>query len=125
MSSTAATSTTIVDDAARMLVGLVLGRRERRYGLMTTHEALTVLDVVGVSGDLAVADRLAFLAAANLHVPVVVLEHDGRYVACVVDGSLEASDLATLRIDEGALPGRILSLACERGIVPMLGPLVA
>jgi hypothetical protein len=110
--------------ASHPLVGTTLGMLERRYGLMSSEEALQVTEVIATSGDLAVADRLAFVAAMERHVPIVVIELDGWYVACATAIPLTPGELPSLRTPEQGAP-RIMSVASERGITPALGPLVA
>ena len=105
------------------LTGTTLGTIERRYGLMRSEETIAVADVIATSGDLAVADRLAFIASLERHQPVVVIELDGWYVACTTERLIGAPEVAQL------IPGddapRIMSVASERGITPALGPLGA
>jgi hypothetical protein len=108
---------------AHPLVGTTLGMLERRYGLMASEEPITVSEVVATSGDLAVADRLAFVASMERHVPIVVIELDGWYLACATAVPLASTELPALRLTDGA--PRIMSVASERGITPALGPLVA
>lgn len=96
---------------------------ERHYGLMSSNETIVVTDVVGASGDLAVADRLAFIASMQRHVTIAVVELQGTYCACITNRPLSASELASMSTPEGG--PRIMSLATDRGIRPALGPLVA
>lgn len=105
------------------LLGRVLGAIDRRYGLMSSEEPVVIAEVVATSGDLAVADRLAFLWATERHVPVVVLEVDGWYVACTTERPIGAVELPMLRMAADA--PRIMSLVTDRGITPALGPLCA
>lgn len=102
---------------------LVLGVLARRYGLLTSEEVVHATGEVDRSGDLAVADRIAFLAACRGHASVLVIEQDGWFIACIADHDLDAADLANLR-GTGDSP-RIMSLVTERGITPVLAPLVA
>lgn len=108
---------------AHPLVGTALGTLERRYGLMSSEETIVVAEVIATSGDLAVADRLAFVASMERHTPVAVIEVDGWYVACVTERTISSAELSQLRPVDGA--PRVMSLATERGITPALGPLVA
>jgi hypothetical protein len=110
--------------ASHPLVGTTLGLLERRYGLMASEEPVNVGEVIATSGDLAVADRLAFVASMERRVPIVVIELEGWYLACATTVPLAASELPLLRAPEGGAP-RIMSVASERGITPALGPLVA
>ena len=105
------------------LVGVTLGTLERRYGLMSSEDTIVVAEVVAISGDLAVADRLAFVAAMERHTPVAVIEFEGWYVACVTERLISADEVAQLCGTAGA--PRVMSVATERGITPALGPLVA
>jgi hypothetical protein len=106
------------------LVGTVLGTIDRRYGLLSSEEAIHVSEVLAVSGDLAVADRLAFVASMERHTAIAVIEVDGWYLACATERALTTADLGALRMPAGGAP-RIMSLATDRGITPALGPLVA
>ena len=108
---------------AHPLVGAVLGTFERRYGLMSSEEAVSIIEVVATSGDLAVADRLGFVAAMERRATIVVVEFDGWYVACAIDRALAADQLVALRQDSD--PIRIMSIVSDRGITPSLGPLCA
>jgi hypothetical protein len=104
---------------AHPLTGTTLGTIERRYGLMSSEEPITVAEVIATSGDLAVADRLAFVASAERHSPIVVIELDGWYVACTTERATTPAEVAMLQPSEGA--PRIMSIASERGITPVLG----
>jgi hypothetical protein len=108
---------------AHPLVGTALGTLERRYGLMSSEETIVVAEVIATSGDLAVADRLAFVAAMERHAAIAVIEVDGWYIACATERTIQPSEVAQLRVPDGA--PRVMSLATERGITPALGPLVA
>jgi hypothetical protein len=109
--------------AAHPLTGTALGVVDRRYGLMSSEETITVAEVIATSGDLAVADRLAFVAAMERHAAVVVIEFDGWFVACTTERALTPAEVGQLRPSDGA--PRIMSVASERGITPALGPLSA
>lgn len=109
--------------AAHPLVGTTLGTLERRYGLMSSQDAVVVSEVIATSGDLAVADRLAFVAAMQRHASIAVIEFDGWFVACATERTITADEVPHLRAPEGA--PRLMSIASERGITPALGPLVA
>ena len=110
------------------LPGAAIGTVERTFGLMKRDEIIVVGDVVAVSGDLAVADRLAVVAAAQRREPIVVLEIEGWFVACSTDRALHTRDLELMEPvlnEEGHPQLRIMSLVNEHGIKPALGPLVA
>ncbi|MCW2927954.1 MAG: hypothetical protein JWM86_1922 [Thermoleophilia bacterium] len=109
---------------AHPLVGTTLGTLERRYGLMSSEETIIVSDVIATSGDLAVADRLAFVASMERHAAIVVVEFDGWYLACATERTLAPAELAHLRAPEVS-PMRVMSIVTERGITPALGPLCA
>lgn len=119
----------LAPETTHPLVGMALGVAERRYGLMTSREVVGIAEVIGTSGDLAVSDRLAFLAATRRPgTPVVVVELDGWFVACVPTHVLDAADYAALQpaTDEPSDAGvRVMSIATARGIMPVLGPLAA
>jgi hypothetical protein len=108
---------------AHPLSGTVLGTIERRYGLMTSEEQISIAEVIATSGDLAVADRLAFIASMERHVAVAVVEVEGWYVACTTERAMAPDELRELRPLEDS--PRIMSMASERGITPALGPLGA
>lgn len=118
----AAAPDAITPDEGHPLVGLELGSFERRYGLMTSRERVTIAEVVATSGDLAVADRLAFLDAVRSHRSVLVIEFDGWYVTCLADRELEAEAYAQLA-PPTRTGARMMSVATQRGIVPVLGAL--
>ena len=99
----------------------MLGVIDRRYGLMASEESITVAQVIATSGDLAVADRLAFVASVERHAPVVVIEFDGWYVACTTERAISPAEVSQLRPADDS--PRIMSVASERGITPALSPL--
>lgn len=105
------------------LVGTELGTVERRFGLMATSELVRIADVVSTSDSLAVADRFAFIASMQSHMPVVVLEFEGWYIACLVDRPLDVADLLGMHSVDGA--PRLMSVVTDRGITPALGPLAS
>lgn len=107
--------------AAHPLVGATLGTIERRYGLMSSEEPISIAEVIATTGDLAVADRLAFVTAMERHQAIVVVELDGWYVACTTARALAATEVSQLRAADDA--PRVMSVATERGITPALGPL--
>lgn len=109
--------------ATHPLTGTPIGTIDRRYGLMSSEETITVAEVLATSGDLAVADRLAFVNAMERHEPVVVIEFDGWYVACTTERMITPAEVGQLRAGRGA--PRVMSIATERGITPALGPLSA
>jgi hypothetical protein len=104
------------------LVGASLGLVDRRYGLMSSEQHVRVVEVLSASGDLAVADRLAFIAAMERHVTFAVVSFEGWYLVCATDIPLDVAALAQLRGGDIA-EARLMSLASERGITPALGPL--
>jgi hypothetical protein len=105
------------------LVGIELGTIARRYGLMSSEETITIAEVIATSGDLAVADRLAFVASMERHVAIAVVELEGWYVACATERAITPGEVSQLRAPEGA--PRVMSVVSERGITPALGPLSA
>lgn len=106
------------------LLGVALGSVERTYGLMKCEQLVHVVQVLSASGDLAVADRLAFVASIERRVPLAVVHLDGWFLVCGTDVPLDAATLAHLReLPEGSAAPRLMSIACERGITPALGPL--
>ena len=106
------------------LLGVALGSVERTYGLMKSEQLVHVVEVLSASGDLAVADRLAFVASIERHAPLVVVHLDGWFLVCATDVPLDAATLAQLRELPGGVPApRLMSVASDRGITPALGPL--
>lgn len=107
------------------LHGVALGAVERTYGLMKSEQLVTVTDVLSASGDLAVADRLAFVTALERHEPLAVVHYDGWFLVCATDVPLDAATLAQLHAVAGSeVPApRLMSVASDRGITPALGPL--
>lgn len=103
-------------------VGIVLGTIERRYGLLTCAEPVTVASVLERSGDLAVADRLAWLHTQRTHAQHVVFEHEGWYVVGCLERPLTADQAD--HVTPLALSPRLMSVVTDRGIVPVVGPLV-
>jgi len=108
---------------ASTIAGATIGVLERRFGLMASAEGVVVTEVLATSGDLAVADRLAFVEAMEHREPIVVLGVDGWYMVCRTSCQLTIDQVSALRDVEGA--PRLMSIASERGITPVLGPLVA
>lgn len=106
-----------------VLIGLELGRVERRYGLMSSEEPIYVAEIIATSGDLAVADRLAFLAAIERRELVIVIAFAGEYVACTSEQTITSEEISGLIVADGA--PRIMSVVSDRGITPALGPLSA
>lgn len=98
-----------------------LGVISRRYGLMTCEEAVVVQEIVASSGDLAVADRLAFIASMERRSGLVVIAANGEYHACIVDAALDQSSLGDFVAATDA--PRVMSIVSDRGITPALGPL--
>lgn len=113
-----------VAPGADTLVGLQLGSIERRYGFMASVEAVCIEEVISVSGDLAVAERIAYMAAAPRDTAVVVIQVEGSFVAARTDSSASATQLLELMFDNTGGP-HLMSVVSGRGIMPALGPLVA
>jgi hypothetical protein len=109
---------------AHPLLGAALGLVQRTYGLMKSDQVVSVSDVLSASGDLAVADRLAFVASLDRHEPIAVVHFEGWFLVCATDVPLDPATLAQLReLPGGAPTHRLMSIACDRGITPALGPL--
>lgn len=104
------------------VAGSMLGTIERRYGLLRCEETITIEQVFNRSGDLAVADRLAYVYAGRTHGQVVVFERDGWYYVGTLDQHLSCEQAACLR--PARSDSRLLSLVDERGIAPIVAPLV-
>lgn len=113
-----------VDDVADGIdAGAVLGLLERRYGLLCCDEKVTIVAVHDRVGDLAVADRLAFVRANRSHEQLAVVERQGWYYVVALDRHLSLSQALDLSPGEAAL--RLMSLAGERGLAPLVAPLVS
>ena len=100
---------------------MAVGSIERTFGLLACEEIVRINEVLDFSGDLSVADRVAYLCAVRNKTQVVVLECDGWYVAATLDRFIspqQANQLKPLQ----ASP-RLMSIADSRGIVPLVAPL--
>lgn len=104
------------------LINTVVGTIERHYGLLRCEERVQVTDVFDRTGDLAVADRLAFVYASRTHGEVAVFELDGWYYVGTLDRPLSPEQAASLR--PGGDNPRLHSIVTERGIAPIVAPLV-
>ena len=110
--------------AMHPVLGAALGCVERTYGLMKSQQRVHVTEIISASGDLAVADRLAFVAAMERRSPMAVVHEDGWFLVCATDVPLDAATLAHLReLPDGSPVPRLMSIASDRGITPALGPL--
>jgi hypothetical protein len=115
--------TSQVDETAdALLEGVALGTIDRRYGLVSCSETVRVAQAIARSGDLAVADRHAFIVASRMHTGVLVVEADGWYHIVVADRYLDFEQTLAM----SALTGspRLMSFVSERGIAPIVSPLV-
>jgi hypothetical protein len=101
--------------------GRALGTVERRYGLLGCEEIVRVVEELDRSGDLSVADRIAFVTAIQTHRQVVVFEHDSWYVVGLLDRHMSADQAATIKPRRGG--PRLMSIVDARGITPMVSPL--
>lgn len=101
--------------------GMAVGSIVRQYGLLKCSEQVTVETVFERSGDLAVADRMAFLAAVRGGGDCAVVEHDGWYYVVRLSTPLDYEQAASVQFGGDV---RLLSLAGKRGIVPVVSPLV-
>lgn len=112
--------TAVIDEVE--LLGLAVGSIEFRYGLLSCDETISIEQVLNRAGDLAVADRLAFVYATRSHAQVAVLEMDGWYYVAALDRAITTAQVNDMR----SLPGspRVHSLVTQRGISPVVGPLV-
>lgn len=104
------------------LDGTPVGNIERRYGLLRSTELVSISHALEAHGDLAVADRMAFLHATQARTQLVVVQLDRRYWVVVLDRAISPEQAADLQALEGA--PRIMSLVSERGITPIVAPLV-
>jgi hypothetical protein len=101
--------------------GIVLGSVERRYGLLTCEENVRVIATYERVGDLAVADRIAYVMALRHHVQVAVFEYEGWYCIGSLDRHVAPGQASDIR-PFGESP-RLLSIVSERGVEPVVGPL--
>ena len=99
-----------------------IGTIEQRYGLLRSQESLLLDEATCRSGDLAVADRLAFVHASQRGQQFVVVELDGWYVVGRASRHLTAAQAAA--VQPGAGYARLMSVVDERGITPVVAPLV-
>lgn len=103
------------------VIGLAIGSIQRRYGLLASEDILHVVHAFDRCSDLAVADRMAWMHALELRAQVVVFEHDGWYWVGQLASTIAAEQARDVRpIAESP---RLLSIATERGILPLVGPL--
>lgn len=109
-------------DDDQQLVGMQIGRIARNYGLLRCEENISIESVFNRAGDLAVADRLAYVYATRLHVQIAVVEHDGWYYAVTLDRPLTNEQAAELSMI-GESP-RLMSVVSERGIAPVVAPFI-
>jgi Tfp pilus assembly protein PilZ len=101
--------------------GTAVGTIDRTYGLLVCEEIVRVNEVLDRSGDLAVADRVAYLCARRTRSQVVVVELDGWYHAVVLDRYLSVEQAG--QIKPLAASPRLMSLVDSRGIMPLVSPL--
>ena len=111
-------TTTTVRPIAPVTCGTHLGTIERRFGLLTSHEAVTVQTVIERCADLAVADRIAYLAAGTDMGQHAVVRADGWYYVVRLESELPMDRLGSIRPEPDA--PRLLSIATSHGIVPQL-----
>lgn len=114
-------TTTTTHDSVRVN-GVAVGCIERRYGLLRCEENVAVNAVFDRTGDLAVADRLAYVYASRTHEQVAVVEHDGWYYVGSLDRPLTLEQAAAMRPLDPSV--RLHTLATARGITPIVSPLV-
>mgnify|MGYP006298667723 CR=1 FL=1 len=112
---------TAAGSAITDVTGLAIGTIQRRYGLLASEEVLVVAQAFDRCSDLAVADRTAWMYATELRCQVVVFEYDGWYWVSQLASTIAPEQVRDLR-PIGELP-RMLSIAGERGILPLVGPL--
>lgn len=109
-------------DVVAVPVGPAIGIIEQRYGLLASQEMVTLDHSICRTGDLAVADRLAFVHASQSAAQVVVVEIEGWFVVGIANRHLAAAQAASVTpVDRGA---RLMSIVDERGITPIVAPLV-
>ena len=100
---------------------VALGTVRRQYGLLACEETVLVNEVWQQSGDLAVADRMAFLLATRHNAHVAVFLQDGWFRVGPLDRPMTIEQLSELSpIDESV---RVFSIASSRGVVPLVSPL--
>ncbi len=96
----------------------VVGTVIRRYGALNSCETVRAEAVGEPVGDLAVADRSAFMLAAGARRPVLVIrDGDGSYLPVVPDTSMPVDRLALMDV---SIPGgQLMSVVTDRGIMPI------
>ncbi|MBC7644257.1 MAG: hypothetical protein H7123_03960 [Thermoleophilia bacterium] len=103
------------------VTAVALGTVRQQYGLLACEETVLVNEVWQQSGDLAVADRMAFLLATRHNANVAVFQQDGWFRVGPLDRPMTIDQLSALTpVDENV---RIMSIASSRGVVPVVGPL--
>jgi hypothetical protein len=103
------------------LCGIHLGTIERRFGLLSSTTGLRIAVELGRSGDLAAADRIAYVHAVRTGTVTLVVESDGWYAAVVCDEAVTAEQVFAASLDPCA--PRLMSIVSRRGIAPVLGAL--
>jgi hypothetical protein len=117
--SIARNGSSLRDDAHAEQVAL--GTIERRYGLLGCEEIVRVVQQLDRSGDLSVADRVAYVSAVQTHRQTVVFEQDGWFVVALLDRHLSADQAVALTTRRGG--PRLMSVVDARGITPIVTPL--
>jgi len=103
------------------VTSVALGTVRRQYGLLACEETVLVNEVWQQSGDLAVADLMAFLLATRYNANVAVFQQDGWFRVGPLDRPMTIDQLSAVTpVDDDV---RIMSIATSRGIVPVVGPL--
>ena len=117
--------TEFADQAAAFLplVGQVLGRRERNRGPLREFADIHVERIVEPVDDLAVADRVAFVLAWRTKQAHAVIATATTYLVVAIDARLDAADVHSI-VQPHTAP-RLISVATESGITPVLTPLNA
>jgi len=102
-------------------LGAAIGTIKRTYGLLTCEEIVRVTGMIDRSGDLAVADRIAFVCAGRMRAQLAVFEYEGWFHVGRLDRFLSVEQAATLKTLQGS--PRLLSIVDAKGITPIVGPL--
>lgn len=115
------TDTTVAEDVVEDL-SVALGTVRRQYGLLSCDETVLVSEVWQQTGDLAVADRMAFLLATRHHTNVAVFQQEGWYRVGPLERPMTVQQLAELTPADDEV--RVMSVATSRGVIPVVGPLI-
>jgi hypothetical protein len=99
---------------------VLLGRRERAHGAMRSVTDIGLASIVEAVDELAIADRVAYVMARRTGVPHVVVTAHQTWLVATTTVHLTGDDAAWILPEAG--PHRIVSIATQEGITPLLVP---